>query len=656
MKTATYTQANNAVAGFSKMSFAAIMIFSSVFFSGCSNDESSPLAASVDGKDDVSEKVAMPKTFSEEPTIEITGKASFDIVSLNEKIAAEYNFTAEPGRNALMKTGAELLADNLFDSDFPYKGIAEKILSKGEGWLDDFIDGYTMGMWSKAKNALLGWLFPEEKTEFNIQEAFEQVNAQLANIEAILQEMRSEIDNYFAKENYGKKLEERKNLYSVLKRGLEELNGKIVSINNDNVKYPTDEAKYEALKAAVAKWGDESVGSAVAVMPARQHAINLIELITQTTNLPGKDARVSDFLSIYDQYADRSLVWEQEGYAWRALMRAQDAKMVMQLAIASVLYYTIIDDNPSAIARIDSNLTAYRQVVDANPIVRHSTPIYIKYGSKYRGQIFSGELKQIKYNEVLRNKWLYSGSSSDKQADKKYALNHNTYKWNASRLYAGAAPKSNKDAGAIWSDASNMGMPEDFYNEIYEAYKVNGHFKSLMDVFKSVGFKGGATGIYEKGVNEQYFVTSYLPITVTRLVSKTEAGKIDGSRTKYSWGYKIGVSAVLANTEGNARIALGLIPYSGIGVFDDVSMHTVDFAEYSASLVTHHTSTRGGGYSEDVSDRYAFVWMTKKEILEKTSMLVAISAETRAKVIEQGDYAYRSFFFPVKTDKVKEVK
>lgn len=656
MRTATFTQTNNVVAGYTKMSIAAIMIFGSVFFSGCSNDESSPLAASIDGKDAVSENVAMPKTFSDKPTIEITGKASFDIVTLNEKVIAEYNYTAVPARKALLKTGAELLADNLFDSDFPYKGIAEKILGKGEDWLDGMIDGYTMGMWSKAKNALLGWLFPEEKSEFNVEEAFQQVNAQLANIEAILQEMRSEIDNQFAKENYGKKLEERKNLYSVLKCGLDELNGKIISINNDNVKYPTDEDKYEALKVAVKKWGDESVGSAVAVMPARQHAINLIELITKTTNLPGKDARVSDFLSIYDQYADRSLVWEQEGYVWRALMRAQDAKMVMQLAIASVLYYSLIDDNPDAVERIYKNIAEYRNVVDANPIVRHSTPIYIKYGSKYRGQIFSGELKQIKYNEVLRNKWLYSGSSSDKQADKKYALNHNTYKWNASRLYAGAAPKSNKDAGAIWSDASNMGMPEDFYNEIYEAYKVNGHYKSLMDVFKSVGFKSGATGVYKKGENEQYFVTSYLPHTVTRLVSKTKAGKVSGSRDKYSWGYKIGVSAVLANTEGNARIALGLIPYSGIGVYDDINTHTVDFAEYSASLVTHHTSTKGGGYSEDVSDRYAFVWMTKKEILEKTALITVMSAETRAKAIEQADYAYRSFFIPVKTNKVEEVK
>ena len=105
----------------------------------------------------------MPNTFSDKPTIEITGKASFDIVSLNEKVVAEYNYTAGPARKALLKTGAELLADNLFDSDFPYKGIAEKILGKGEDWLDGMIDGYTMGMWSKAKKALLGWLFPEEK-------------------------------------------------------------------------------------------------------------------------------------------------------------------------------------------------------------------------------------------------------------------------------------------------------------------------------------------------------------------------------------------------------------------------------------------------------------------------------------------------------------
>lgn len=621
MKTATYTQANNAVAGFSKMSFAAIMIFSSVFFSGCSNDESSPLAASVDGKDDVSEKVAMPKTFSEEPTIEITGKASFDIVSLNEKIAAEYNFTAEPGRNALMKTGAELIVDNLFDADFAYKGIAEKILSKGEDWLDGFIDGFTFGQWSNVKKGLLGWLFPEEKKEeFDVKAAFDKVNAQLANIEAILTVMRSEVENGMKEQTYAQRLTDRRDLYSVLKNGLEELQNKIISINNDSKKYPTDESKFDAVKAAVRQWGEESVGTASAVMPARQQAKNLIEKITNSVQIPGQTGYVSDYLSIYDEYARRTLMWEQEGYAWRELMRAQDAKMVMQLSIASLLYYTLVNENQVEIENLYKKIAAYRELVKNTPIVRHSTPIYIKYGSKWAGQVFTGELKTMNYAKIMKDKKWSKGENQRLGKSNtyiKYILKEETYRYNDSRLYGGYAPaKPTPDEKMnVYAPATQFAMPEEWFREVYNGYVVGGKSKTLMEIFKRIGFRYNSKELqirdFEADKFEQYFITNNRPYTKVYYVSDHV--------------YHLAIPVVTGNS---TDLMKGLV-----GKLEDVNDHNAIALKYQATNAYSVTKVGKHSSSTDKTDAYR---MYNKLLTDYSS--------------------FRTMFYLAKTDKAVEVK
>ena len=621
MKTATYTQANNAVAGFSKMSFAAIMIFSSVFFSGCSNDESSPLAASVDGKDDVSEKVAMPKTFSEEPTIEITGKASFDIVSLNEKIAAEYNFTAEPGRNALMKTGAELIVDNLFDADFAYKGIAEKILSKGEDWLDGFIDGFTFGQWSNVKKGLLGWLFPEEKKEeFDVKAAFDKVNAQLANIEAILTVMRSEVENGMKEQTYAQRLTDRRDLYSVLKNGLEELQNKIISINNDSKKYPTDESKFDAVKAAVRQWGEESVGTASAVMPARQQAKNLIEKITNSVQIPGQTGYVSDYLSIYDEYARRTLMWEQEGYAWRELMRAQDAKMVMQLSIASLLYYTLVNENQVEIENLYKKIAAYRELVKNTPIVRHSTPIYIKYGSKWAGQVFTGELKTMNYAKIMKDKKWSKGENQRLGKSNtyiKYILKEETYRYNDSRLYGGYAPaKPTPDEKMnVYAPATQFAMPEEWFREVYNGYVVGGKSKTLMEIFKRIGFRYNSKELqirdFEADKFEQYFITNNRPYTKVYYVSDHV--------------YHLAIPVVTGNS---TDLMKGLV-----GKLEDVNDHNAIALKYQATNAYSVTKVGKHSSSTDKTDAYR---MYNKLLIDYSS--------------------FRTMFYLAKTDKAVEVK
>lgn len=621
MKTATYTQANNAVAGFSKMSFAAIMIFSSVFFSGCSNDESSPLAASVDGKDDVSEKVAMPKTFSEEPTIEITGKASFDIVSLNEKIAAEYNFTAEPGRNALMKTGAELIVDNVFDADFAYKGIAEKILSKGEDWLDGFIDGFTFGQWSNVKKGLLGWLFPEEKKEeFDVKAAFDNVNARLADIEAILTDMRSEVENGMKEQTYAQRLTDRRDLYSVLKNGLEELQNKIITINNDSKKYPTDEAKFDAVKAAVRQWGEESVGTASAVMPARQQAKNLIEKITNSVQIPGQTGYVSDYLSIYDEYARRTLMWEQEGYAWRELMRAQDAKMVMQLSIASLLYYTLVNENQVEIENLYKKIAAYRELVKNTPIVRHSTPIYIKYGSKWAGQVFTGELKTMNYAKIMKDKKWSKGENQRLGKSNtyiKYILKEETYRYNDSRLYGGYAPaKPTPDEKMnVYAPATQFAMPEEWFREVYNGYVVGGKSKTLMEIFKRIGFRYNSKELqirdFEADKFEQYFITNNRPYTKVYYVSDHV--------------YHLAIPVVTGNS---TDLMKGLV-----GKLEDVNDHNAIALKYQATNAYSVTKVGKHSSSTDKTDAYR---MYNKLLTDYSS--------------------FRTMFYLAKTDKAVEVK
>ena len=621
MKTATYTQANNAVAGFSKMSFAAIMIFSSVFFSGCSNDESSPLAASADDKDDVSEKVAMPKTFSEEPTIEITGKASFDIVSLNEKIAAEYNFTAEPGRNVLMKTGAELIVDNLFDADFAYKGIAEKILSKGEDWLDDFVDGFTFGQWSNVKKGLLGWLFPEEKKdEFDVKAAFDKVNAQLANIEAILTDMRSEVENGMKEQTYAQRLTDRRDLYSVLKNGLEELQNKIITINNDSKKYPTDEAKFDAVKAAVRQWGEESVGTASAVMPARQQAKNLIEKITNSVQIPGQTGYVSDYLSIYDEYARRTLMWEQEGYAWRELMRAQDAKMVMQLSIASLLYYTLVNENQVEIENLYKKIAAYRELVKNTPIVRHSTPIYIKYGSKWAGQVFTGELKTMNYAKIMKDKKWSKGENlrlGKSNTYIKYILKEETYRYNDSRLYGGYAPAkpTPEENMNVYAPATQFAMPEEWFREVYNGYVVGGKSKTLMEIFKRIGFRYNSKELqirdFEADKFEQYFITNNRPYTKVYYVSDHV--------------YHLAIPVVTGNS---TDLMKGLV-----GKLEDVNDHNAIALKYQATNAYSVTKVGKHSSSTDKTDAYR---MYNKLLTDYSS--------------------FRTMFYLEKTDKAVEVK
>lgn len=608
MKTATYTQANNAVAGFSKMSFAAIMIFSSVFFSGCSNDESSPLAASADGKDDVSEKVAMPKTIPDEPTIEITGKASFDIWGLNNQIGSDV------GKHALAKTASSVMVENL-GLEGPYSDIARKLLEQGEKGVDAYFDKYTAGVWSIAKSTLLDWAFPSKKNTFDIADAFEKVDAQFANLEAILSEMRVEVENEMKVQTYSQRLNEREELYTALRHGLNELWNRIALIDTSS-KYPTEEDKYDALVEAVRTWGDSPSKNAVT---RQQAAILLDRIITPTSSL-GAKRYATTYLDIYDEYANRTLVWEQEGYNWRELMRAQDAKMVTSLATASILYYTIVTENPGEIKDIRKAMSEYKDVLGRKAVKRSSTINYIKYGSKWAGLKFTGELRDMNYQKMM-SEWLFPHPWElvPMYSTEAYLMNRT---WNMSRLYAGFGPKAKPkgEKRKFMKEAEELAMPEEWYKEVKEAYDVitpsGKQGRSLMEIFHSVGFTGGDAGDYVRDKNEQYFVTNRYPC-----FGRTFNGSDGSWRSGYSKQkpYRLSVTSVLGNTRGN------------IAVFDKESdrekEHQVFVAAYYEwnsgefdILVPVNMGGYGWGDDYGYSYRHFYVPVKAPEVLVATAL------------------------------------
>lgn len=599
MKNANYTNVRSVFAKFAVMTVAPLLVSGALIgITGCAVDDSASPTATIDDENDAVAIIPAPKEYSEEPTIEMTGKTSFDIVGFNEQLD-----DTPSGTHLYARTAAQGISDK-FLGNSPYKKYAEKILGYGEKMLDKALDKVSDGVWSGVKDAFLFLVFPDQKKEeFNISGAFDKVNEQLANMEAILQEMRIEVENGMKVQTYAQRLTDRRDLYSVLKNGIEELNNRIILINNDNVNYPTEEKKYAALKDAVRQWGEESVGTATAVMPARQQAKNLIEKITSSVLLPDDGAYVSDYLSIYDEYANRTLVWEQDGYAWRELMRAQDAKMVLQLVVASSLYYTLVNENPLEIEKLKQQVSDYFELVKNTPVVRHSTPIYIKYGSKWAGQAFTGELKDINYTNVLKDKkWSAGAARGAKAADRKYGLNENGFRYNASRLYGGYGPAKSDNLTDDYEPSTKFAMPEEWYKELYNAYASNGERRSLMEIFKREGFTYGSKPLelkqFDSNKCEQFFITSRRSYTRTFGIDKDQ--------------YYLGISVVAGNSDTDI--------YTGT-----VRDHEAYALRFQASAVDKATKTGRKMMHDNKTDEYR---MYNKLVSDYSS--------------------YRSFFFPVK--------
>ncbi|WP_294431248.1 hypothetical protein [uncultured Treponema sp.] len=256
-------------------------------------------------------------------------------------------------------------------------------------------------------------------------------------------------------------------------------------------KYFEDNAQTisEKIEAKVKAWGANTSTGASSVF-------KLCKYLTDTNKGTANDS--FNMYQLYDKYAEVCFVWEQEGYSWRQAMRDQDSALIAMSATLAYWYYALTETLHASSTNCSELLSHVNAALALNtnyPIVRHSTPIYQKWGSKWQGQTFTGTLAQIDYTKVMSSKWatpsIEKGSGS--KVAKKNILEESNYRYNASRLYAGLGPKAPpSDANTICTEAQNMAMPEEWYKEIFDAYAVSSSkgvtHKALFEIFKSVGF------------------------------------------------------------------------------------------------------------------------------------------------------------------------
>ena len=159
---------------------------------------------------------------------------------------------------------------------------------------------------------------------------------------------------------------------------------------------------------------------------------------------------------MYEFFAYETIVWEAEGYEWRQQMINADVAFLAMLSMAASWYY-LVKKNDQAVADLEKNAEKLRKYIESHKVIRHTTPIFVKSGSKSRNQAFTGEIKQIKYGELLQTKWKTTKKAKLKPTALSaiYPLKEESYKYNASRLYAGLGPqRTDGDRMAVSSEAA----------------------------------------------------------------------------------------------------------------------------------------------------------------------------------------------------------
>ena len=300
------------------------------------------------------------------------------------------------------------------------------------------------------------------------------------------------------------------------------------------------------LAAVIKKWGTNQSTGASSVF-------KLCKYLTEANK--GTANESFNMFQLYDKYAEACFVWEQEGYNFRQQMRDQDSALIAMTSPLAYWYYAVTESLGSS----STNCKELSDYVDAaialnknTAIVRHSTPIYQKWGSKWQGQVFTGTIKQINYVDVINNgawKCKYKSTKNIYQRPVKQFVRSDGYEYNASRLYAGyssyaIADRFSSKQRNVFSKAASMAMPEEWYTEMFDAYKtysasgVKG--KSVMQIFKDMGFSFAdgrkiSLSQYSYASNEELFITSRRPY-----VRQQENGKT---------GYHLLVPVVMGNND-----------------------------------------------------------------------------------------------------------
>ena len=188
------------------------------------------------------------------------------------------------------------------------------------------------------------------------------------------------------------------------------------------------------LAAVVKNWGANQNTGASSVFKLCAY------LTASNSGLAGESFNM---FQTYDKYAEVCFVWEQEGYDWRQQMRDQDSALIAMTAPLAYWYYALTEtlgSQSSNNKELENYVDAAIAMNNASAIVRYSTPIYQKWGSKWAGQVFNGTIKQINYVDVIKTKtWRcsYKKVKNICNISVKKFIRSDGWEYNASRLYAG---------------------------------------------------------------------------------------------------------------------------------------------------------------------------------------------------------------------------
>ena len=305
------------------------------------------------------------------------------------------------------------------------------------------------------------------------------------------------------------------------------------------------------LNDCILKWGKKNTTGAQAVKRFCYYLTNGVsQSTTQTFNM----------FQLYDKYAEVNFVWESEGYTLRQQLRDNDSVLIALAAPLAYWYYAITE----TLGTKSTNCIEFENYVNLaislnkdNPVIKKDKPYYQKWGSKWKGQTFTGVIKENDYVKCMNDYWLcpnteYSSSGiphywfdlRDHPQNTRYALNENTaeVKGNASYFYSCNPPPSTASASNCTA-AQKMAMPSEWYQEMFGAYYSGANkAKTLMQIFKDVGFtfEGGKpimTFPYDEK-NEQLFIIS------DSLSSKTNFYSYSDSSW---WRCDLSIPVVIAN-------------------------------------------------------------------------------------------------------------
>jgi len=366
--------------------------------------------------------------------------------------------------------------------------------------------------------------------------------------------------------------------------------------------YFTEHAEEISLGLAkiVDEWGKNPNTGADAVK-------SLCEYLTSDNH--GLAGQPLTMFELYDAYADACFVWEREGYNWRQQIRDQDATLISMSGILASMYYAI----HSELGLASSNAQDIKKYEDAvvnmyntNKIIRHSTPVYTKWG-KWRGRAFAKNLETKDYQTACNVTWCCWDFSTWEAWFKsewcKYTFNDtgDYHINNASRIYGVYPPPTYdewKNLKGLCKEAVGFAMPEEWYKEMYEAYKYTDKktgvvkHKSLIEIFRDAGFYSVDGKSIAVNIPTVFNEHSFQQLFIT---NKFENARIHESND--SDNYYLTIPAVWANREES------LFGFSfDTGISDD---HTIPIALfYGKKYYQAERKTQSGFLMRKVIDPF----------------------------------------------------